>query len=166
MQPLSSEPLLQISQRRPIVELLTLALPTVAQMASYTLMQFTDRWMLAKVGDLEATAAGTAGITFFCVLGFGYGVLLVVNTLVSQAFGRRDNASIGRYLCQGLWFGLIFGTLTLVLYPVAEPLFLRMGHEPRMAALEGEYLRVVSLAGWTKLLAVALMQSLLGLHRP
>ena len=100
------------------------------------------------------------------MLGFGYGVLLVVNTLVSQAFGRRDNVSVGRYLWQGLWFGLVFGTLTLLLYPVAEPLFLRMGHEPRMATLEGEYLRVVSLAGWTKLLSVALMQCLLGVHRP
>jgi MATE family multidrug resistance protein len=163
---LSYESLADAPQRRPLAELLILALPTVAQMASYTVMQFTDRWMLARVGGLEATAAGTAGITYFCVLGFGYGVLLVVNTLVSQAFGRQDSKSVGQYMWQGMWFGLLFGTLTLLLYPVAEPLFLRMGHEPRIAALEGEYLRVVALAGWAKLLSVAMGQALLGMHRP
>src|SRR5688500_10515862 len=73
-------------RRWPIVELLVLAAPTVAQMSSYTLMQFTDRWMLGRIGGtegtLQAAAAGTAGITFFAVIGFGFGVLLVVNTLV------------------------------------------------------------------------------------
>ena len=34
-------------ERRPLAELLYLALPTVAQMASYTVMQFVDRIMLA-----------------------------------------------------------------------------------------------------------------------
>src|SRR5215207_3996290 len=134
-------------RRWPIVELLVLAAPTVAQMASYTLMQFTDRYMLARVGDLEAAAAGTAGITFFAVIGFGFGVLLVVNTLVSQSFGRKDLAATGQYLWQGMWFAIVFGVLTMLLYPSAQDLFLAMGHEPRMATLEAQYLRVVAIAG-------------------
>lgn len=153
-------------QRRPMVELLLLALPTVAQMASYTLMQFADRWMLAWVGDLEATAAGTAGIIFFSIIGFGFGVLLVVNTLVSQSHGRKDYVSAGRYLWQGLWFAVVFGLATILLYPVAEKSFLLMGHAPRMAALEGTYLRVVALAAGVKLVQTAASQFLLGLHRP
>ena len=36
--------------RSPVVELLGLAAPTVAQMASYTLMQFIDTLMLSRVG--------------------------------------------------------------------------------------------------------------------
>lgn len=153
-------------ERRPIVELLVLAAPTVAQMASYTLMQFTDRWMLARVGDLEAAAAGTAGLMYFSFLGFGFGTLLVVNTLASQSFGRKDYASAGQYMWQGLWFGLLFGALTLLLYPFAEPLFLATGHEPRMAGLEARYVQVASLGGPMKLAAVAISQFLLGLHRP
>src|SRR4051794_16395797 len=120
-------------RRRPIVELLVLAAPTVAQMASYTLMQFTDRYMLARVGDLQAAAAGTAGITYFAVIGFGFGVLLVVNTMVSQSFGRGDHAATGRYLWQGIWFALVFGMVTLLMRSHAEDLFLSMGHERRMA---------------------------------
>ena len=57
----SSEPL---PSRRPIVELLMLAGPTVAQMASYTVMQFIDTWMLAHVGRgiIAPTAASNAGM--------------------------------------------------------------------------------------------------------
>ena len=152
--------------RRPVVELLLLALPTVAQMASYTVMQFIDRLMLAKVGDLEASTAGTAGITYFCFLGFGFGMLLVVNTLVSQSYGRKDYHAAGRYLWQGIWFGVAFGLLTAAMYPFAEPIFLAMGHEPRFAAMEGTYFSICALGSPLKLAAVALSQFLLGLHRP
>ena len=127
-------------RRWPIVELLVLAAPTVAQMSSYTLMQFTDRWMLGRIGGtegtLQAAAAGTAGITFFAVIGFGFGVLLVVNTLVSQSFGRQDLPAAGRYMWQGIWFAVVFGLATLLLYPRAEELFLWMGHAPQMARYE------------------------------
>src|SRR5262245_47696462 len=68
--------------RRPIWELLFLALPTIAQMASYTVMQFGDTWMLAVLGVKEPTAAGNAGIFAFSIIGFGWGVLMCVNTLV------------------------------------------------------------------------------------
>lgn len=163
-----SEPsLLQAAtSRRPLAELLFLALPTVAQMASYTVMQFIDRLMLARVGDLEASSAGTAGITFFCFLGFGFGVLLVVNTLVSQSFGRQDYTSTGRYLWQGIWFGVLFGLLTISMFPLSERIFLAMGHEPRFAALEGQYFAICTLGAPVKLAAVAMSQFLLGLHRP
>src|SRR5687768_9843902 len=153
-------------QRRPLAELLLLAAPTIAQMASYTLMQFTDRYMLARVGDLEAAAAGTAGITYFAVIGFGFGVLLVVDTLVSQSFGRKDLTAAGRYLWQGIWFAVVFGLLTLALRPRAEQLFLAMGHEPRMAGIESTFLRVIALSGAAKLVTTAMTQFLLGLHRP
>src|SRR5687768_4136138 len=74
--------------RGPLAELLVLAVPTVAQMASYTVMQFTDTYMLARVGDVHATAAGQAGLLSFALFSFGMGVLFVVNTLVSQSYGR------------------------------------------------------------------------------
>ena len=43
----------------PLRELLRLALPTVAQMVSYTVMQFIDTWLLAQaLGPMAPTAAG------------------------------------------------------------------------------------------------------------
>src|SRR3954467_15393680 len=45
------------SPRRPIWELLALALPTVSQMASYTVMQFIDTWILTRLGGVTAPTA-------------------------------------------------------------------------------------------------------------
>src|SRR6476620_5014222 len=103
----------------PIAELLSLAIPTVAQMASYTLMQFVDTLMLSRVGTTEATAASNSGLLGFSIISFGVGVLWVVNTLVSQAYGRKDCLSCGRYLWQGIWFGLLMSVLLVPLLPIA-----------------------------------------------
>src|SRR5688572_27398935 len=106
-QPLAQQPAPADTPRRPLVELLLLALPTIAQMASYTVMQFGDTFMLSRVGDVQATAAGQGGMLTFAFISLGMGVLFCVNTLVSQAFGKGDHAACGRFLWQGVWFGLI-----------------------------------------------------------
>ena len=79
-------------------------------MASYTLMQFVDTWFLAHTSDsVDApTAAANAGMLAFSIISLGMGVLWVVNTLVSQSFGRKNYAACGRFLWQGVWFALAF----------------------------------------------------------
>jgi MATE family multidrug resistance protein len=152
--------------RRPIVELLALALPTVAQMASYTVMQFADTYMLSLVGGVEATAAGQAGMLSFTFISFGMGVLFVINTLVSQSFGRRDFRACGQYLWQGVWFAIGFALLTLPLLPVAESLFKALGHEARLAQLEGTYFAISLTFASVKLTATAVGQFVLAINRP
>ena len=81
----------------------------VVQMASYTVMQFIDTWMLSRVGPTTATAGGNAAMLSFSLLAFGIGVLWVVNTLASQSFGAGHRADCGEYLWQGVWFAILFG---------------------------------------------------------
>ena len=62
--------------RSPLGELLALALPTVAQMASYTVMQFIDTLMLSHYGGPDSrvaapTAAANSGILAFAVISLG-----------------------------------------------------------------------------------------------
>src|SRR3954468_6585244 len=128
--------------RRPLVELLLLAMPTMAQMASYTLMQFGDTWMLSRLGVREPTAAGNAGLFAFSIIGFGVGVLFCVNTLVSQHYGQKDYPSCGRYLWQGVWFGVIFGLLACLAIPFAPAIFHTMGHEDPLAGMEATFFRI------------------------
>ncbi len=92
----------------PLVELLRLAGPTVLQMASYTLMQFIDTYLLARLGVLDAAAGAMSGLFAFAMICFGIGVLQLVNTLASQNYGRGEFGHCGRYLWQGVWFGLIW----------------------------------------------------------
>src|SRR5436190_10572956 len=152
--------------RRPIVELLALALPTIAQMASYTVMQFADTYMLSRVGDAEATAAGQGGMVAFSLISFGVGVLLVVNTLVSQSFGRGELAACGRCLWQGIWFSVVFGLAVMPLMWPAGTLFRALGHEAHFASMEATFFRLLLLSAAVKLASVSLGQFLIAVNRP
>jgi MATE family multidrug resistance protein len=154
------------SSASPLMELLSIALPTVAQMASYTIMQFIDTWMLSRIGPLAATSASNSGILSFAFVGFGMGVLIIVNTLVSQSFGRGDRLLCGRYLWQGVWFGLILGLAMLPLIAVARPVFLMFGHAPEQAAMEATYSRIVLISAAIKLVSTAVGQFFLGINKP
>jgi MATE family multidrug resistance protein len=152
--------------QRPLVELISLAAPTVAQSVSYTVMMFIDTWMLSRLGADEFTAAGNAGMFGFSIICFGFGVLLVVNTLVSQSFGRGEFSACGRYLWQGIWVAIAYWILVLALFPVAGRVFPLLGHPPRLAELEGTYLRIVLGATVFKMIGTALGQFLLATNRP
>ena len=154
--------------RGAVAELLFLALPTIAQMASYTVMQFIDTWMLSHVGAgvVEPTAGSQAGLLAFSVISLGMGVMWVVNTFVSQSYGQKDFAACGQYLWQGVWVGLIFSVLLLPVLPVMSATFSLLGHEPRLAGLEASYLKIVLGASVLKLVGTAVSQFLLAIDRP
>lgn len=144
-----------------------LALPTIAQMASYTIMHFIDTLMLSRVGDDAAAAQGTAGMFSFTFISFGFGVLMLVNALVSQNFGRKDYAECGRFLWQGIWWAITFAILILPLIPLMPRVFGRvLGHEPHLAQLESTYFRIVMAASITKLLSTAVGDFLLAINKP
>ncbi len=155
---------------RPLLELLYLAAPTVAQMGSYTLMQFIDTWILANANTAEGvvapTAAANAGILAFAAISLGMGVMFVVNTLVSQAYGRKDLTQCGQFLWQGIWFGVLFSVALLPLVILAPHVFISLGHEPLLARLEGTYIRIVLGASVLKLVTTAFEQFFLGINRP
>lgn len=154
------------AERRPSVELILLALPMIAQFSSYVVLQFTDTYMLSLVGDMAATAAGQAGSVVWSIIAFGFGTLLIVNTLASQSYGREDHASCGRYLWQGIWFALAYGVLVLLAVPFAPAIFGTFGHEPRLAALEAGYFQICIGFAVFKLLATATSQFLTAVNRP
>ena len=152
--------------RRPIVELLFLAAPTVAQMASYTVMQFIDTWILSRLSGDAATAAANSGILTFSGISFGMGVLALVNTMVSQSFGRKEFLDCGKYLWQGIWLGLFLGLALASFIPLGNRVFLAFGHAPNFAAVEAVYWRIVLLAATVKLLSMSMGQFHLGIDRP
>src|SRR5216110_21099 len=152
--------------RRPLVELMKLAGPTIAQMVSYTAMMFIDTLMLSRVGDDAAAAAGTAGMFSFTLISFGFGVLMLVNALVSQNFVRKDYAECGRFLWQGIWWAIGFAILILPLIPLMPKIFGLLGHEAHLAQLEGTYFRIVIAASMTKLVSTAVGDFLLAINHP
>jgi len=150
----------------PLAELLHLSLPTIAQMASYTLMQFIDTWMLSRISDEVAAAAGMSGMLAFSALSLGIGALWLVNTLASQNYGRGNYGQCGRYMWQGIWFALAYSVALAPLIPVLCMSFGWFGHSPRLARLESTYLLISLLATPIKLAGASLGQFTLAINRP
>ena len=155
---------------RPLVELVKLAAPTVAQMASYTAMGFIDTLIVSRYAGpadvTPTTAAANGGLVAFAIISLGMGVMFVVNTLVSQAFGRGDDRACGRVLWQGVWTAAAFGVGVLAVLPAVRPVFNWAGHEPRLAGLESGYVHVLLLSAGLKMASTAGEQFLLGVNRP
>jgi MATE family multidrug resistance protein len=143
-----------------------LALPTIAQMSSYTVMQFIDRKFIASLGTQAAAAATNAGMISFSLIAFGFGVAAVVNSLVSQRYGEERFDLCGRYLWQGIWFSGVYGLLMLLLLPFGEAIFRLLGHAPDLVAMEASLMRVY--LSWTlvKLVGMCCGQFLLATNRP
>jgi MATE family multidrug resistance protein len=151
----------------PLMELLRLAVPTVMQMVSYTVMQFLDTWMLARAaGPMAPAAASNAGSLSFAFIGFGVGTLTVVNTLVSQNYGRKNYAECGRHLWQGVWYALLYSLLLFPLIPLLSNAFVAFRHDPQMVAMERIYVRyMLGFAGF-KLVQTAFSSFMLATNRP
>ncbi len=150
----------------PLREILILAIPTVLQMLSYTVEQVTDAYMLSRVSDGAASAAVSAGMVTFCVISFGFGILMLVNALVSTAFGASQQRDCGRHLWQGIWFGFGYSILFMPTMLLAPWLFGWMGHAAEIIPLEVEYFNITIAALIIKMPAIAIGQFILAVNRP
>ncbi len=101
----------------PLVDLWTIAWPTVLTMTSYTVMHFADKLMLGQVGPVEVAAQGNGGIWAFTPMAFALGLLTVVNTFVSQSRGANRIQDAPRYGWASLW--LSGGMWVLLMLPYA-----------------------------------------------
>jgi len=156
-----------LPRRDDIREVWTQAWPTVIAMLSYTLMQFIDSLMVSVLGPLEVAAQGNGGSWSWVPISFGFGVLSLVNTLVSQRVGAGRTDEIARYGWAALW--LAGGYWLFVLIPFAfiiGPLFAAMGHEPRLVEMETAYAQILLGAGIVTIGAKALANFFFGLQRP
>lgn len=122
--------------------MLHLAGPIVLAELGWTLMGMVDT---VVVGRLPASADSIAAVSlgsilFFVVAIFGVGLLLGLDTLVSQAFGAGDRADCHRSLMNALYLA---GPLSAILMAVlwgCVPLLQRLGERPEVLRLLYPYL--------------------------
>ena len=78
-------------------------------------MGVIDTAMVGSLGPEAIGAVGLGNIIFFDVAIFGYGLLLGMDTLVSQSFGAGDQADCHRTLVQGVYLALIVSVPSMLL---------------------------------------------------
>lgn len=135
-------------------EVLAIALPMVASTLSWTLMNFTDGWVLYQVSDTAMAASFTAGVAWFLAISLFWGTCSYTSTFVSQYFGDGQPRRIGPSVWQGIWLAAMFAPLAVALIPLGPYLFAK--HPPEMAALEATYFQILCWASPGMLAAQAL----------
>lgn len=137
-------------------EVLTLALPLVASMGSWTLMNFTDRLFLYKYSEPAMAAAFPAGMLNFTILCFPLGIASYANTFVAQYHGAGRPQRIGLAVFQGVILGLLSVPLFLAMIPLAPHFFALAGHTEELAGLEATYYQALNLGAGAVIIAGAL----------
>ena len=129
-----------------ITDLLRLSVPIAVTRASMMLMGLTDAIVLGRMAPGELPFVLNSWLPLGIALGFGMGILLGVQVLTSELMGSNRGHESGRVFRRGLWFAIALGAgLTIILYPLAGPLFHSLGFAPDVAESVASCTRILSL---------------------
>ena len=106
-------------------ELSRLAFPIAIAQGGQALMGLVDTLVVGRAGTSALAAVGLGNGLFFAVSGFGMGLMMGFDPLLSQAIGARQYARARALLWQGGWMSLFAGLVLaglLLLTPVLLPL--------------------------------------------
>lgn len=107
-----------------VADLIRLSVPIAVSRMAMMLMGLTDAIVLGQFAPEELAFVLSAWLPIGVSLGFGIGILLGVQVLTSELIGTGEEADTGRVFRRGLLWAVVMGVaLTLVLLPLAGPLF-------------------------------------------
>ncbi len=124
--------------------MLRLAIPVVVAELGWTAMATVDTLMVGRISAEAIGAVGLGSAVFLGVSMFGLGLLLGLDTMISQAFGAGDSSECYRSLVHGVYaaFGLTLPLSGVIFVVVA---FLPgFGINPDVLALAIPYLKPVA----------------------
>jgi MATE family multidrug resistance protein len=102
---------------------LRLAGPVVLAELGWTAMGIADTIMVGALGPEAIGAVGLGNILYFTVVIVGYGLLLGLDTLVSQAYGAGNVEDCHRSLVHGTYLALVLTPILMVFVALgARPL--------------------------------------------
>jgi MATE family multidrug resistance protein len=150
-------------------EMMLIAVPSVATMASYTLMQFFDRLMVKDIGPepVYLAAHGNAAIATWTLLTLAIGVFGIVNSFVSQNLGAGRPERGAAYAWNAMWLAVGYWFLFMLPATALAPAILRgFGHEHTLYELELQYFQIGLAGSVFTLLAKCVHNYFFGMHRP
>ena len=152
----------------PLREVWTIAWPTVLTMTSYTVMQFTDKLMVAQVSPTHFTAQSNGGIWAFNALAFAMGVVTVINTYVSQNLGAGKPENGPKYAWAGFWLsGFVWIGLLIPFGLCVGLIFDQLPqHSDELKRMETGYAQILLFGGVILLLSRAINNYFFGMHMP
>jgi MATE family multidrug resistance protein len=129
--------------RQEIRPMLRLAAPLAMAELGWMAMGFVDALMAGRLGAAAIGAGSLGNMLFYPIAVCGSGMLLGMDTLVSQAFGATDDAACRRTLVQGLWIAVGIAPVVVLLLALTIPLLRAVGTNPRVMELLVPYLNAM-----------------------
>jgi MATE family multidrug resistance protein len=124
--------------------MMALAVPVVLSELGWMAQGIVDTIMVGKLGPAAIGAVALGNAICYTPSLFGMGLLLGLDTLVSQAYGRKDHDECHRWLAQGVYLALIVTLPLMLLIGLASFGFGPFGIAPEVAGPAGSYLRMLN----------------------
>jgi MATE family multidrug resistance protein len=153
------------SIQRQLRGLLALAIPVVLSELGWMAMSVVDTIMVGKLGPVAIGSVGLANAFYYSPALLGIGVLLGLDTEVSQAFGRRDFDECHRWLAQGIYLACLYVPLCMLLVWSAPWAFQILHVNAQVAPATAVYLRLLNWGTLPLLLYAGFRRYLQGVGR-
>ena len=118
---------------------LRLVVPMVLSNAAFTVMQFTDRILVARYGSAEIQAATPAGTLTFCLVSLFAATAGYAGTFVAQYHGAGDRRAGIRSCAAGVWLVLLALPGFALLFPLCSWILSLAARDAALLALETRY---------------------------
>ena len=151
--------------RTELKALLMLAVPVVLSELGWVLMSIVDTIMVGHISPAAIGAVGISSAFFYTPALFGIGLLLGLDTLVAQAYGRGDYDDCHRALAQGVYLALAYAPIAMLLISFAPHLFALLSITEAVRQPAREYLTLLNWSAPPLLLYVAFRRYLQGVGK-
>jgi multidrug resistance protein, MATE family len=124
--------------------MIALALPVVLSELGWVAQGVVDNIMVGRLGPEAIGAVSVGNAVYYTPCLFGIGLMLGLDTLVSQAYGRRDHDECHRWLAQGVYLACIVTPVLMLIVWTLSHSFTRFGVTPSVAVPASSYLRILN----------------------
>ncbi len=124
-------------------EFVLLALPIMASQSCESVMIFTDRVFLSKLGSPEMNAATAGGIAQFTFITFFFGVIGFSTALIAQYFGAKKYDYCSRVTTQAFGVSFISYPIVILMIPLAHWYFESLGIMPEQLEAQKLYFNLL-----------------------
>lgn len=124
--------------------MVVLAVPVVLSELGWMAQGVVDTIMVGGLGPAAIGAVALGNAVFYTPSLFGFGLLLGLDTLVAQAYGRKDYDECHRWLAQGVYLALVVAPLVMGVVWLASFGYTRVGIDAAVAGPAASYLRVLN----------------------
>ena len=162
----STAPTAQPSAKAPFAAelraLLALAIPVVLSELGWMGMTVVDTIMVGRLSTEAIGAVGISSAFFYIPSLFGIGLLLGLDTLVSQAYGRGDFDDCHRALAQGVYLALAYTPLAMLAIAIVPHFFPLLKITEAVQGPASQYLKLLNLSALPLLIYGAFRRYLQG----